>query len=179
MVASLLNASYKPVRHNPGMPCRSARSSCCALGLAAALSLVPVVAQSQAKTSDNESAYQPRSGDTWLDRHLADINRYAARYPQSFADELARYYAVPRAYVEALLQQPGWEPGDVFMACALAQRAGQPCRALVRERSRDREVGWDEIAQRIQVESGSTPFQELRSDVEASYRRWARPLLTP
>ncbi|HLM52789.1 MAG TPA: hypothetical protein VK325_04170 [Pseudoxanthomonas sp.] len=164
------------------MPYRPARSSFRALGLAAALSLVLAVlqAQAQAQSLGNDSPfYPPRSGDAWLDRHLADINRYAARYPHSFADELARYYAVPRAYVEALLQQPGWQAGDVFMACALAQRAGQPCRALVRERSRDREAGWDEIARRIQLEPESPPFQELRSDVEASYRRWARPLLTP
>ena len=161
------------------MPYRSARSSFCALCLAAALSLVPAVvqAQAQAEPPSDGPAYQPRSGDAWLDRHLADINRYAARYPHSFADELARYYAVPRAYVEALLQQPGWQAGDLFMACALAQRAGQPCRALVRERSRDRESGWDEIARRIQVEPASPPFQDLRGDVEASYRRWARPLL--
>jgi len=123
-----------------------------------------------------ESAYQPRTGDAWLDRQLADINLYAARYPQSFADEMARYYSVPRDYVEAMLEQPTWEAGDILMACALAQVAAQPCRAVVREWSRDHADGWSGVAKRLQVKPGSAQYRELRKDIEASYSRWARPL---
>ena len=121
-------------------------------------------------------AYQPRSGDAWIDRQLADTNSYAARYPQSFADEMARYYSVPRDYVEAMLQQPSWEAGDILMACALAQVAAQPCRAVVREWSRDHAEGWAGVARRLQVKPGSRQYRELRKDIEATYARWARPL---
>ena len=123
-----------------------------------------------------ESAYQPRSGDAWIDRQLTDINRYAARYPRSFADEVARYYSVPRDYVEAMQQQPTWGPGDIFMACALAQRIAQPCRVVVREWSRDHVDGWAGVATRLQAKPGSAPYRELRKDIEQTYTRWARPL---
>jgi len=121
--------------------------------------------------------YAPASGDAWLDRHLLDINDYAARYPRAFADEVSRYYAVPRPYVEAMLQQPAWTPGDVFMACALAQRVGQPCRAPVRAWSRDHEEGWAGVAERLELNPGSSEYRQLRDDVRSSYRRWSRPLL--
>lgn len=123
-----------------------------------------------------ESTYQPRSGDAWIDRQLTDINRYAARYPRSFADEVARYYSVPRDYVEAMQQQPAWEPGDIFMACALAQRIAQPCRTVVREWSRDHADGWEGVATRLQAKPGAAPYRELRKDIEQTYARWARPL---
>jgi len=123
-----------------------------------------------------EPAYQPRTGDVWLDRQLADINSYAARYPQSFIDETARYYSVPRDYVEAMLQQPSWEAGDILMACALAQVVAQPCRAVVREWSRDHAEGWAGVAKRLQAKPGSAQYRELRRDIEATYSRWARPL---
>jgi hypothetical protein len=123
-----------------------------------------------------EPLYQPRTGDAWIDRHLTDINRYAARYPRSFADEMARYYSVPRDYVEAMQQQPAWMPGDIFMACALAQRIAQPCRAVVREWSRDHAEGWTGVATRLQAKPGTALYRQLRKDIEATYARWARPL---
>jgi len=121
--------------------------------------------------------YAPATGDAWLDRHLLDINDYAARYPRAFADEVSRYYAVPRPYVEAMLQQPAWTPGDVFMACALAQRVGQSCREAVRTWSRDHDDGWAGVAERLGLDPDSTDHRQLRQDVESSYRRWARPPL--
>lgn len=133
-------------------------------------SVAPTVAQDAAP-----DAYTPASGDASVDRHLADINEYASRYPAAFADEMARYYAVPRAYVEAMQQQPDWTAGDIFMACALAQIVGQPCRALVREWSRNHEGGWQAVAARLQAEPGSAPYRRLRSALDATYRRWDRP----
>lgn len=141
--------------------------------LTAALLLGP---GAQALAQPVESTYQPRTGEAWIDRHLADINRYAARYPQSFADEVARYYSVPRDYVEAMQQQPAWTPGDIFMACALAQQIAQPCRAVVREWSRDHAEGWAGVAARLQAKPGTAPYRELRKDIERTYARWARPL---
>ena len=141
--------------------------------LIVALALLPGVG---AMAQSAEEQYLPRSGDAWIDRQLADINDYAARYPQSFADEMARYYSVPRDYVEAMLQQPSWEAGDILMACALAQIAAQPCRAVVREWSREHAEGWAGVAKRLQAKPGSAQYRELRKDITATYSRWARPL---
>jgi len=127
--------------------------------------------------AQEEVTFQPASGDAWIDRHLADMNDYAARYPQSFVDEVSRYYSVPREYVDALLLQPGWKPGDVFMACALGQVLAQPCRKVVREWSRDHSGGWQGVSARLQPEPGASAHRELRKDIRESYTRWARPLL--
>lgn len=123
-----------------------------------------------------ETEYVPRSGDAWIDLQLADIGVYAARHPHGFADEMARYYSVPRDYVEALLEQQRWPAGDVFMACALAQVVAQPCRAVVREWSRDHADGWAGVSRRLQAKPGSAHYRELRRQIRLSYLRWARPV---
>ncbi|MEL1262910.1 hypothetical protein [Pseudoxanthomonas putridarboris] len=132
--------------------------------------LFPAAAAAQAA-----SGYAPATGDVVVDRYLADINDYASRYPAAFADEMARYYAVPRGYVEAMQQQPDWTAGDIYMACALAQVAGQPCRAVVREWSRDHAGGWQSVAERLEVAPGTPQFRRLRKSLDDTYLRWARP----
>lgn len=161
------HAGSHPLGHNGGVKRILIPLLLCSLALAHA---------TQAAAQDPaQPAYTPASGDASVDRHLADINEYASRYPAAFADEMARYYAVPRAYVEAMQQQPDWTAGDIFMACALAQIVGQPCRAVVREWSRDHEGGWKAVAARLQAEPGSAPYRRLRSALDATYRRWDRP----
>ena len=61
------------------------------LGLHALLALAPALCSAQqaaASASPDTPAYA--TGDTWVDRQLADIDAYARRYPDSFLDELAR-----------------------------------------------------------------------------------------
>ncbi|MEP6908616.1 MAG: hypothetical protein ABI858_11655 [Pseudoxanthomonas sp.] len=144
--------------------------------LRAALLLCLCALCAMAVQAQEVETFQPRTGDAWIDRHLADMNDYAARYPQSFDDEISHYYSVPRDYVEALRQQPAWHPGDVFMACALAQVLAQPCRNLVREWSRDHDEGWQGVRQRVQGKPDPATTRELRKDIRESYQRWARPL---
>lgn len=155
------------VRHNAAMPnkriCRNLL-----IGLLLAVASGGSLAQSPGE-------YSPRSGDAWIDRHLTDINAYAERYPASFADEMARYYAVPRGYVEAMMKQPDWTAGDIYMACALAKVAGQPCRAVVREWSRDHAEGWQSVAERLEAGPGSAPYRRLRQGLTETYARWSRP----
>lgn len=145
----------------------------------AMLSVAPqAVAQDpMAQQGGEEAVYAPRSGNAWIDRHLIDINQYATRYPQSFLDEVARYYGVSRAYADSLVQQPAWEPADVLMACALANTLGQPCREVVREWSRDHSEGWAGVARRMQDKPDAEKVRAIREQIEASYARWARPLV--
>lgn len=119
--------------------------------------------------------WQPRSGDAWVDAQLADINRYGARWPNTFADELARYHGAPRSLVDELLQQR-WAPGDIYLACALAAAAGRPCREVVMDWERQHAEGWGALAQRLGVAPGSPAFHRLKRDIVASYDRWGRPL---
>lgn len=148
-----------------------------ALALRVVLSLCLCTISVTAVHAQEAEAFEPRSGDAWTDRHLSDINAYAARYPQSFLDEVARYYGVSRAYAESLVQQPAWEPADVLMACALAKTLTQPCRAVVREWSMDHSEGWAGVAKRLQDKPDAKQTRAIREQIEASYSRWARPLV--
>ena len=119
--------------------------------------------------------FEPRSGDAWVDAQLADINAYGARWPGPFADELARYHDAPRGFVDALLAQ-GWSPGDVYIACVLAQAAGQPCRAVTEAWTRQGGDGWGALARQLGIPPGSPAFHALKRDIVSSYDRWGRPI---
>lgn len=133
------------------------------------------IALAQQSSSATTAAW-PGSGDEDVDRRLVDINDYAARYPASFADEMARYYSVPRSYVEAMMKQADWTAGDIYFACAVAQVAGQPCRAVVREWSRDHAGGWRDVAARLDVKPGGAQYRRIRKGLDDTYQRWERPV---
>ena len=166
------------MRQNPRMHSTSPFLFAAALALAM-LAVAPQAAAQDgvARQTTEEAVYAPRTGNAWIDRHLADINVYAARYPQSFLDEVARYYGVSRAYAESLVQQPAWEPADVLMACAIAKTLTLPCRAVVREWSMDHSEGWAGVAKRLQDKPDAKQNRAIREQIEASYLRWARPLV--
>jgi hypothetical protein len=123
-----------------------------------------------------EAAWSPATGDPWIDATLADVNAYGRRYPDAFADELARYHAAPRDVVAALLALPGWTPGDVYVSCALAQAIGRSCRYVADERQSHPGEGWGALAQRLGVKPGSAQFHQLKAGFAGAYGRWGRAL---
>jgi hypothetical protein len=116
----------------------------------------------------------PGTGDAWVDAMLVDIDRYAARYPDAFVDEMARYHGAPRDLVETLLADARWSAGEVYFACTLAQYAGQPCRNAVARH--DGNNAWSTLEQRFGVAPGSDAFHRIKRAIVLSYGRWARPL---
>lgn len=125
---------------------------------------------------DSAADYRPRTGDAWIDRALRDIDDYAARYPDSFVDEVSRYLGVSRDYAQALSAQPGWRAGDVHFACALAKASAHSCREVVQARAKDYEAGWRDVAKGLGVRPGSGEYRRVREAIRASYAHWARPL---
>ncbi|MFL6591923.1 MAG: hypothetical protein ACJ8GK_04345 [Luteimonas sp.] len=121
-------------------------------------------------------ATSPGTGDPWVDAVLVDIDRYAARYPDAFVDELARYHGAPRELAASLLAGGRWTAGDLYFACALGQYAGQPCRSVAAARDRDRTRDWSLVARDLGVAPGSDAFQRIKRAIVRSYGRWARPL---
>jgi hypothetical protein len=117
-----------------------------------------------------------RTGDAWVDRVLPDIDAYAERYPDSFADELSRYFNIPRKYVQALLMRPDWRAGDAYFACALAKASAHSCREVVRARARDYRASWHDVAKALGIRPGSGEYKQVRAAIRASYVHWARPL---
>jgi hypothetical protein len=137
--------------------------------------LVLLAAVSTAAAQDFAYPWQPRSGDAWVDAQLADINQYAARWPNTFTDELVRYHGAPRDLVDELLQRR-WAPGDIYFACALAAAAGRSCREVAAEWAQQHADGWGALALRLGVAPGSSAFRRMKHEVVASYDRWGRPL---
>ena len=114
--------------------------------------------------------WNPRSGDTWVDVWLGDMNRYGSRYRDPFVDEMVRYHAAPRDLVVDLLGRR-WAPGDIYFACALAQLVGRPCRYVVEMYERDHGQGWGNIARRLGIKPGSAQFHQLKRGMVPSYDR--------
>lgn len=129
-----------------------------------------------ASAQDATSAWSPRSGDAWIDRQLGDMNIYASRYRGAFIDEVVRYHAGPRDLVVDLVEKRNWAPGDVYAACAIAQNAGRPCRALVEVWEHDHADGWQKAASKVDITLDKPTLQRLHEEIEASYQRWGRPL---
>lgn len=115
------------------------------------------------------------TGDAWLDTYLLDINDYGRQYRAAFVDELVRYRAAPRAMAVQLLDEGGWRPGDLYLACAVAQRRGRPCRYVV-ERF-DQSQGWAPLLQAQGMPAGSAELHGIKRALVETYRRWARPIL--
>lgn len=138
-----------------------------------------VAAEEEPAEQADEAASGPgdlsATGDEWVDAQLVDIGRYARRYPETFADELQRYYDAPRASVVRLLGQ-GWEPGDLYFACALGSVTGRACRFVVDQRGNPPRVGWHALAEEMGAGPGSRAFARLKRGIVQSYARWARPL---
>ena len=123
------------------------------------------------------TAWNPRSGDAWVDRQLQDVNHYGERYGEPFVDEMVRYHGAPRELVTDLLQARGWAPGNVYYACALAHTLGRPCREIVDEWERDHGLGWGAVAGSLGIKPGSARFQQIKRGFAMTYERWARPIV--
>ena len=175
--------------HNRPIPVRlSPRLSLCAVLVAGLMSLAtaglarPVAEGPAAAAAANPAAPADHTayatGDAWIDGRLADIDAYAARYPDAFADELERHAGIPQAYTLALLARPGWHGGDAWFACFLGRAVQASCRSVVRERSRaGSDATWTSVAAEFDARADSPAYASLRLALADSYRRWDRPLL--
>jgi len=136
--------------------------------------LLPLAALAQ--EGGGPAPWTPDTGDAVVDGRLADINRYAGRYPDAFIDELVRYFDAPRALLEDLLVRQERAAGDLYYACALAHVSGRPCRGVIEAWSAGHPDGWQGIARELGVAPDDARARRLRDGIGESYRRWGRPL---
>ncbi|MGO1541432.1 MAG: hypothetical protein ACTHXB_07355 [Luteimonas sp.] len=132
------------------------------------------------EADEEQAAAEPEdlsaTGDAWVDAQLVDIARYGRRHREAFIDELVRYREAPRALVVALLDEQGWEPGEVYFACSLAGVTGRSCRSIAERRGQPPEASWSALASGLGADAGSEAFGRIKRGIVYSYRRWARPL---
>ncbi len=130
--------------------------------------------------------YSPRTGDTWVDTQLGDINVFARGNMDGFVDDIAVTYGAPRYWVRELAFERAWPPGDIQMACALARQLGWSCRDVVDRYGRDRGQGWGVIAQRMGIKPGSPAFHALKGQIGKTHGKFkaqgqgqGRPVQSP
>lgn len=165
----------------PPLPSPAGLFLCAALLAAGPALAQGTVAPARAPASESGETAPvevPGTDDAWIDRQLLDIDRYAARYPDSFLDEVARYAQMPRGYAEVLLRDRRWPPRDVYVAAFLAKAAGRPYREVVRARTAAGvPAGWAVVASDMDAPPGSLAYRALRHAIVASYDHWDRPIV--
>lgn len=138
---------------------------------------MPVAAQGAAADASPTAPAAMDTGDVWMDAQLQDIDHYAARYRHAFVDELVRYHAVQRPAVYGWLARPGWRPGDVYLACAIANVQARPCSDVVALREQaGLSTPWTALLETVGATADSAHFRRVKRGVVDSYQRWARPL---
>ena len=143
-----------------------------AAGLVLALSQ-PVAAQ------DFVFGFSPRTGDTFVDAQLGDINVFARGDTDGFIDDVVVSFGAPRLLVRELYVTRRWAPGDIYYACALARAVGRPCRHVLDLWRTAHATGWGPVATRLGVPADSPEFHRIAENIAASYLRWGRPLPGP
>lgn len=146
------------------------------VGVLLAAGPLPLAAQPRPAAVAEAPAADAGTGDAWVDRQLADINAYAARYPDAFIDELTRYAGARPGYVQALMDSHGWAPADVYFACFWGHVSKQGCRALVRARSQLPGAGWKAVVDGLQTPAENLQWRALRHAIVTSYDHWDRPI---
>ncbi|WP_295362932.1 hypothetical protein [Arenimonas sp.] len=115
--------------------------------------------------------FSPRTGDTWVDARLGDINVFARGNTDGFIDDVVVSYGAPRYLVREYYYDRRWAPGDIYYACALAYQLGRPCLDVLRIYERDHGQGWGAIAKRLGIKPGSAEFHALKGGVGRGHDR--------
>ena len=113
--------------------------------------------------------YSPRTGDTWIDTRLTDIDVYGRSYRDAFIEDVVLSYGAPRTVVRTWVVDRGYAPADVYYACAVAQQIGRPCVDVMNAYQKDRGQGWGVVAQRLGIKPGSPAFHALKGRVDTGH----------
>lgn len=163
-------------RRRPHWRADVARAAAWALALLLGCALAAAAAGQEAAPPAPPVVEDAGTGDDWIDARLRDMDRYAERHHDAFADEIVRYLEAPRALVEELMAEAGMRPGEVYYACALARVSGRSCRTLVDAWRAATGGGWPAVVAQLELEGETRLHARIREQIAASYRRWARPL---
>jgi hypothetical protein len=104
------------------------------------------------------------TGDKELDGSLQRLNEAVLKDVRGFAKDLTRYYHVPEATAEWLLEEAGLPPGDAYMAAKVSRITQRPVEDVVREYKKNQGKGWGVIAKNLGIKPGSKEFHELKKD---------------
>ncbi|MEO8000307.1 MAG: hypothetical protein ABI644_00415 [Arenimonas sp.] len=112
--------------------------------------------------------FNPRTGDTWMDVQLKDMNVYTRGNMDGFIDDVVISFGAPRPLIREYVVERRWAPGDVYYACALAHQLKVPCINTLRDYDKNNGHGWGLIAKSMGIKPGSAEFQALKGRVSNS-----------
>lgn len=127
-----------------------------------------LLAATPALADEYAFGFNPRSGDAWIDAQLGDVNVFARGNLDGYVDEVVVSTGAPRYYVQEMVVERGWAPGDVYYACLIARQLGRPCAYVVdayEREMRSRGRGWGVLAQELGIRPGSAAFHALKGGV--------------
>ncbi|WP_397573039.1 hypothetical protein [Silanimonas sp.] len=130
--------------------------------------LAALFATTGAFADDYAFGFNPRSGDAWIDAQLGDVNVFARGNLDGYVDEVVVSTGAPRYYVQEMVVDRGWAPGDVYYACLIARQLGRPCADVVDAYEREMRGdgrGWGALAQELGIRPGSAEFHALKGGV--------------
>jgi len=130
--------------------------------------LAALLATTPAFADDYAFGFNPRSGDAWIDAQLGEVNVFARGNLDGYVDEVVVSTGAPRYYVQDLVVDRGWAPGDVYYACLIARQLGRPCAYVADAYEREMRAGgrgWGALAQELGIRPGSAAFHALKGGV--------------
>jgi hypothetical protein len=132
------------------------------------MAVVAMLATTAAFADDYAFGFNPRSGDAWIDAQLGEVNVFARGNLDGYVDEVVVSTGAPRYYVQEMVVDRGWAPGDLYYACLIARQLGRPCAYVVdayEREMRGRGRGWGALAQELGIRPGSAAFHALKGGV--------------
>lgn len=135
------------------------------------LILLAAIAQPAMARESYAFGFSPRTGDTWMDARLGDLNVHARGNMDGFIDDVVVSYGAPRHLVREYVVDRRWAPGDVYYACAIAHALGMPCLRVIEHWERGHGRGWGVIAQELGIKPGSPEFHALKNGMRGNANR--------
>lgn len=111
---------------------------------------------------DYAFGFNPRTGDAWFDARLGDINVMASGSLHGFIDEVVVSTRAPRHWVETLVVERRYAPGDVYMLAECAYRSGLGYDEALRIYEQHHGEGWGAMAKRMGIKPGSAEFHAMK-----------------
>lgn len=151
---------------------------------------VPLVMNAQTRPSTagrGKTVFSPKTGNTLMDQHLQEIDRYGLADFAAFKKELASKFSgsgreISRIYPKDKIEpgdtfiepgdtfKPGEDlndlfarPGDVYYACALSSVTDKPAGTIINLFVRNQD--WKVITSELGIKPGSKEFETLQGMV--------------
>lgn len=114
--------------------------------------------------AEEAAATAASTGDAQLDSSLKGLNEAVRKDVGSFAKKLSRYYHMPEATVDWLLDEVGMTPGDAYMAAKVSRLSNRSVEDVADAYRKNRGKGWGAIAKKLGIKPGSAEFHALKKD---------------